>query len=96
MLQVVKFEKPNCAPCVAVSQMLNQAKIDHEKVNYIAAIDLAQELGVRSVPTVFAVKEVDGKKVVVHSLVGSDPQKVNEFITAVSQHYNVDVTYEEN
>lgn len=88
-LEVIKFEKPSCAPCVAVSEMLDKAGIEHQKVNYIAAIDMAQEMGVRSVPTVFAVKEVEGKKVVQFQARGANPEDISTFIEQVSSYYQM-------
>lgn len=87
-LKVIKFEKPSCAPCTAVTEMLNKAGIKHEKVNYITNIDLAVEMGVKSVPTVFAVIEKDGQRIVEHFVRGANPEEINDFIQKVSNHYS--------
>lgn len=88
-LKIIKFEKPACTPCVAVSEMLDKAGIEHAKINYIASIDLAQEMGVRTVPTVFAVKEIDGVNVIQYSVKGANPTEINAFIEKVTSHYQL-------
>lgn len=93
-LKVIKFEKPSCAPCEAVSQMLNNAGVEHEKINYILSIDLAQQMGVRTVPTVFAVRIVDGKQVIEHVVKGANPVEINAFIEKVASYRNATIANE--
>lgn len=98
-LRVIKFEKPSCAPCVAVSEMLDKAGVEHEKVNYITAIDMAQEMGVRSVPTVFAVRKStepsdNGKLVAVYSCRGANPDDINKFVADIASYYDANVVKE--
>lgn len=95
-IKIIKFEKPNCAPCVAVSTMLDQANIPHEKINYIAAIDVAQSMGVRTVPTVFATREIDGKQVVEHQVRGANPEEISSFISQVAKYYTTEIEHEKH
>lgn len=93
-LKIIKFEKPSCAPCVAVSEMLDKAGIEHQKVNYIASIDMAQAMGVRSVPTVFAVQEIDGKQVIQYQTRGANPVDIQAFIEQISGHQQLQLENE--
>lgn len=93
-LKIIKFEKPSCAPCIAVSEMLNKAGIKYETINYIAGFDAAMELGVKSVPTVFAIKEVDGKKTIVQQFRGADPKEFSNFVEELSSYCNSQIKNE--
>jgi glutaredoxin len=49
---IIKFYTEGCAPCKAVSQVLNSLNIDYEEIDIGKDIDRAIHYKVRSVPTV--------------------------------------------
>ena len=49
---IIKFYTEGCAPCKAVSQVLNSLEIDYKDIDIGKDIDLAIKYKVRSVPTV--------------------------------------------
>ena len=49
---IIKFYTEGCAPCKAVSQVLNSLNIDYEEIDIGKDIDRAFHYKVRSVPTV--------------------------------------------
>jgi len=49
---IIKFYTEGCAPCKAVSAVLNSNEIDYEEVDIGKDIDAAIKYKVRSVPTV--------------------------------------------
>tara|TARA_R100001369_G_scaffold61993_1_gene88848 strand:+ start:571 stop:804 length:234 start_codon:yes stop_codon:yes gene_type:complete len=49
---IIKFYTEGCAPCKAVSQVLNSLEIDYKEVDIGKDIDSAIKYKVRSVPTV--------------------------------------------
>jgi glutaredoxin len=49
---IIKFYTEGCAPCKAVSQILNSLNIDYEEIDIGKDIDRAIHYKVRSVPTV--------------------------------------------
>ena len=48
---IIKFYTEGCAPCKAISSVLNRAVVDHEEVDIGKDIELAIKYKVRSVPT---------------------------------------------
>lgn len=49
---IIKFYTEGCAPCKAVSQVLNSLEIDYEEIDIGKDIDRAIHYKVRSVPTI--------------------------------------------
>ena len=49
---IIKFYTEGCAPCKAVSQVLNSLEINYEEIDIGKDIDPAIHYKVRSVPTV--------------------------------------------
>jgi len=81
---VIDFTAAWCGPCKVISpifeQLSNEAKsatVEFYKVDVDEQADIAQELGIRAMPTFKLFK--DGKEV--ETLVGAAPQKLQELIT---------------
>lgn len=52
MTKIIKFEKPNCQPCVAVGEILDEMNLTYEAINPFDQPDLAAKYRIRTVPTV--------------------------------------------
>ena len=49
---IIKFYTEGCAPCKAVSKLLDQSEVIYDEIDIGKDIDLAIKYKVRSVPTV--------------------------------------------
>ncbi len=68
MKKIIKFEKSNCQPCLAVSDILDDAGIKYEAINPFDQPELATKFQVRSVPTVVVLDD----EVEIERIIGVD------------------------
>lgn len=73
-MQVIKFEKENCAPCVQVSEHLNRIGVEYETINPYDTPEEAAKYKVRSVPTVLV---IDNSGQEVFRSVGYKPEQLD-------------------
>lgn len=64
---ILKFEKPGCAPCNAVDELLKKHDINVTKINLIDNPSLAKEFGVMSVPTILV---LDNQNEIQYRIIG--------------------------
>ena len=79
---VLKFERPGCAPCKTLDQLLEKHDIKVTKVDQIKSPEMFQEFNVRSVPTILVLNHENEVEqtiigVVEHALI-SLKEKINE------------------
>ncbi len=71
-IEIIKFEKLDCAPCMAVSTALTQKNIPYTAVNAFDNPEKAAEFKIRSLPTTICI--VNGQEIA--RAIGSDIKNV--------------------
>lgn len=80
-MKIIKFEKPNCAPCNSVSTFLGTKKVAYERVNPFDDPDLGVQFRIMSVPVVVLLND-DGSEI--KRSIGFKPDELEEIINQLN------------
>lgn len=64
---ILKFEKPGCAPCKVVSELLDKHQIKYDTVNLVHQPEMFKEYNVMSTPTILVLND---KNEIISKIIG--------------------------
>lgn len=81
MNRIIKFEKDGCVPCQMVQNILNDKRVEVEKVNPFDSPELAVKYNVSSVPITIL---VDSNGNEVQRSIGFNPSELEELLSKLN------------
>jgi thioredoxin 1 len=74
-MKLIKFEQPNCNPCMLVSNYLDSKSVPYERINVADAPEKASDFGIMGVPVTILLDD-NGNEV--KRVVGFKPAELDE------------------